>query len=65
MKKKMMTMGATASIDDNELLQLKELVDRNPQLYVDEIALRFGIMTEKYLCPSTIWGYLSKSWGTV
>ena len=65
MKNKMMAMGATASIDDNELLQLKELVDRNPQLYLDEIALRFGIMTEKYLCSSTIWRYLSKKLGYV
>jgi hypothetical protein len=39
------------------------LVDNHPQLYLDEILLRFGILTGNYLCSSTIWNYLSNNLG--
>ena len=53
-------MGPTASINDTELLQLKEIVDDDPHLYLDEIALRFAVATGKYLDDATIWKYMSK-----
>ena len=58
MKNKMLMMGSKAAIDDNELMILKYLVDEDPNLYLDEIALRFAIKTGKYLCHNTIWRYL-------
>ena len=42
LKKKMAIMGICARIDDQELEQLKNLVDDNLQLYLDEISLQFG-----------------------
>ena len=59
----MYSMGSRAVINDHELLQLKQIVDDNPNLYLDEISLRFGIKTGKYLCDSTIWSYLSGKLG--
>ena len=63
MREKMYSMGSRAAINDHELLQLKQIVDDNPNLYLDEISLRFGIKTGKYLCDSTIWSYLSGKLG--
>ena len=60
MTQKMKTMGPTASINDTELLQLKEIVDDDPHFYLDEIALRFAVATGKYLDDATIWKYMSK-----
>jgi hypothetical protein len=61
MMQKMKSMGPTASINDTELLQLKEiLVNDDPHLYLDEIALRFAVATGKYLDDATIWKYMSK-----
>ena len=37
LKKKMHAMGNKAAIDENELLILKQIVDDNPNLYLDEI----------------------------
>ena len=51
-------MGRKAAIDDNELLVLKNIVDKDPNLYLDDTALQFAIRTRKYLCHSTIWNYL-------
>ena len=48
-------------INDNELLQLKCIVDRNPNLYLDEILMLFRIETGKYLHYTTIWRYLDES----
>ena len=63
MKDKMLAMGSKSAINDNELLELKYMVDRDPNLYLDEIALRFAIKTGKYLCHSTIWNYLHHKLG--
>ena len=35
-------------------MQLKEIVDENPNLYLDEIALKFTVKTGKYLAYNTI-----------
>jgi putative heme iron utilization protein len=51
---KMGNMSANASITDSELLQLKEIVDENPNLYLDEIALDFAVKTGKYLAYNSI-----------
>ena len=63
MKAKMISMGSRAAINDSELLQLKYMVDEDPNLYLDEIALRFAIKTGKYLSYSTIWVYLHDKLG--
>ena len=42
-------MGRKAAIDDNELLVLKNIVDKDPNLYLDDTALQFAIRTRKYL----------------
>lgn len=52
-------MNLQAAINDHELMQLKDIVDINPQLYLDEIALCFVAATGKHLCCSTIQGYLT------
>ena len=63
MRQKMKTMGTGAMINDDELLQLKYIIDDNPQLYLDEISLHFAIKTGKYLCDSTIWTYMTNKLG--
>ena len=56
-------MGSRSKINDNELLQLKEMVDEHPHLYLDELALKFAVKTGKYLCDTTIWKYLKDKLG--
>ena len=59
LRKKMLLMSSRAAINDHELMQLKDIVDENPQLYLDKIALSFAMVTSKYLCCSTIHEYLT------
>ena len=63
MRDEMFRMGSKAAITDSKLLTLKYLVDDDPNLYLDEIALKFTIKTGKYLCHSTIWSYLHNKLG--
>ena len=53
-KKQLGNMSANASITYSELMQLKNIVDENPNLYLDEIALKFAVKTGKYLAYNTI-----------
>ena len=50
-------------INEQELLKLKSIVDKNLNHYLDEIALVFGIDTGKFLYPSTIWRYTTERMG--
>lgn len=59
----MISMGNRATINDSELLELKYMVDEDPNLYLDEITLQFAIKTGKYLSHSTIWVYLHDKLG--
>ena len=45
LKAKMNLMGERAIIDNNEMQVLKQIEDENPNLYLDEISLQFGIIT--------------------
>ena len=47
-------------VDEHELLKLKSIVDKNPNNYLDDIALIFGIETGKFVHPSTIWRYMTE-----
>ena len=58
MKNKMLAMGSKAAINNNELLELKYFVDKDPNLYLDKTVLQFPIKTGKYSCHRTIWNYL-------
>ena len=48
-----------ARITEAKLHQLKALVDARPDMYLDEVACYFGMKTGKYVCPSTIWKYIT------
>ena len=41
-------------LGDDDILILKEIVDENPNLYLDELAFLFGIKTDKFVHYSTI-----------
>ena len=53
-------LSKSTTINDNELLQLKMIVDRNPNLYLDEISMLFGMEMGKFLHYTTIWRYLDE-----
>ena len=42
------------TLDDADIMHFKEIVDRNPNLYLDEMAFLFGIKTGKFVHFSTI-----------
>ena len=48
LKKKIQIMVSNANIGDNKLMKLKEIVNGNPNLYLDKILLYFGIKTGKH-----------------
>ena len=62
-QKKQLETGGRTTIDDEQLLQLKELIDEYPQLYLDEISLYFGVKTGVYLLTCTIWRYMTNNLG--
>ena len=41
-------------LDDGDILALKELIDENPNYYLDELAFDFGVKTGKFVHYSTI-----------
>ena len=45
---------------DTELLLLKELLDENPNIYLDELTIAFGVRTGNYVHCSTIWRYVTR-----
>lgn len=51
------------ALNNEELQKLKTLIDENPNLYLDEIAISFGNKTGKYLKYNTIWNYATKELG--
>lgn len=62
-KKRTMAMTGyhkNMAIDEHGLSKLKSIVDENPNSYLDEIALIFGIYTGKFVHPSTIWRYMTE-----
>ena len=52
-------MSKTTKVTESELLQLKCIVDTNPNLYLDEIALMFLIQSGKFLHYTTIQRYIT------
>ena len=50
-------------ISESDLLLLKELVDEDPNIYLDELTLLFGIKTGKYIHQSTVWKYVVEDLG--
>lgn len=49
-----------AKITQNELDALLKIVNDNPTLYLDEIAVKLGNRIGKYFPISTIWNYMTK-----
>ena len=41
-------------MNDDDILVLKEIVDNNPNLYLDELSFLFGIKTDKFIHYSTV-----------
>ena len=62
-KSRLKGMSKNMAVNDNELIILKSIVDRNPNLYLDEISMLFGIATKKFLHYTTIWRYMSERLG--
>ena len=58
-QKKYKWLPEGAKINETELHQLKGIIDRRPDLYLDEIALLFGIETGKYVHHTTLWRYVT------
>ena len=54
LKSKINLMGERTAIDNNNLQQLKQIVDKNLHLYLDKILLRFRIMIRKHLCDGIV-----------
>ena len=48
-------------INEDELQQLKQIIDKRPDLYLDEISLVFGIETGKYVHHTTLWQYITEN----
>ena len=42
-------------MDDVSILELKEIVDDNPNLYLDELTFLFGVKTGKFVHYITVW----------
>ena len=60
---KKMTGNKNKIISESDLLLLKELVDEDPNIYLDELTLLFGIKTGKYNRQSTVWKYVVEDLG--
>ena len=54
LKKKYRHAKDNEILNDADILALKELVDENPNYYLDELAFNFGIKTGKFVHFSTI-----------
>ena len=58
-RKKYKWLPKRAKINEADLQKLKEIIDRQPDLYLDELALVFGVTTGKYVHHSTLWRYIT------
>ena len=63
LKTKFNWLPKSARITADELSQLKAIVDRRPDLFLDEISVVFGIQTGKFLHHVTLWRYISNNLG--
>ena len=63
LKSKFNWLPKSSKITADELSQLKEIVDRRPDLFVDEISVVFGIQTGKFLHHVTLWRYITNNLG--
>ena len=59
-KQELDRLNPSIKINSEQLIELKKIVDSNPNLFLDEIALTFGIATGQCLHYSTIWRYMTK-----
>ena len=58
-KNKHRWLGSNCKLNQSELEQLKGIIDNRPDLYLDEIALVFGIQTGKYVSYSSLWRHIT------
>ena len=50
-------------LNDKDILALKEIVNENLNLHLDELAFLFGIQTDKYVYYITVWRCLTGTSG--
>lgn len=62
-RKKHNWLPIKSNIDDTQLQRLRNIIDRSPSLYLDEIASIFGMETGIYYHPATIWRYMTNYLG--
>ena len=60
-RKKFRWLPEGTKINERELLVLKGILDKSPSLYLDEIALIFGMETGKYIHHTTLWRYITEN----
>ena len=51
------------TVSDSNLFLLKELVDEDPNIYLDELTLSFGIMKGEHAHQSTVWKHIAEDLG--
>ena len=59
MRRKYGWLPELAKINTAELAILKQIVDNRPDLFLDEIAVVFGLQTGKFFHHTTLWRYIT------
>ena len=59
MRRKYGWLPESAKINTAELAILKQIVDNRPDLFLDEIAVVFGVQTGKFFHHTTLWRYIT------
>ena len=60
LQKKYKWLSSRANITEEELQVLKGIIDSRPDLYLDEIAVAFGMETGKFINHSSLWRYITR-----
>ena len=60
MRAKYNFLPKNSRMNDDDLAALKQILDQQPELYMDEVALALGLNIGKYFHPATIWRYATK-----
>lgn len=63
MSKKHNWLPKTTKISQADLQKLKDILIQRPDLFLDEIAVVFGMHTGKYYPHSTLWTYITNYLG--
>ena len=61
--KKYNFLSKSARLDHAELNQLKAILDNCPDLFLDEIAIVFGVQTGKFMHHVSLWRYITNTLG--